>query len=44
MNLIYLEEARRELLDSVAYYNACAEGLGHQFYAEVQVGEDAILR
>ncbi len=44
MNLIYLEEAQRELLDSVSYYNACAEGLGHKFYAEVQAGEDAILR
>jgi hypothetical protein len=44
VNLTYLEEARRELLDSVAYYNACAEGLGHEFYFEVQAGEDAILR
>lgn len=44
MKLVYLEEARRELLDSVAYYDACAAGLGHHFYAEVQAGENAILQ
>jgi plasmid stabilization system protein ParE len=44
MTLIYLEEARRELLEAVAYYERCGEGLGGRFFNEVQAGEDAILR
>ncbi len=44
MTLVYLEEARHELLDSVAYYDACADGLGRRFFNEVQAGEEAILR
>jgi len=44
MRLTYIEEARAELLDAVAYYEDCCEGLGHQFDEQVQSAEDAILR
>jgi hypothetical protein len=44
MRLTYIEEARAEFLEAVAYYEECREGLGQQFHELVQVAEDAILR
>jgi toxin ParE2 len=43
MYLTYIEEARQELLEAVAWYEECQPGLGRQFDAEIQRAEDAIL-
>lgn len=43
MRLTYIEEARKELLEAVAWYEECQSGLGWQFDREIQLAEDAIL-
>lgn len=43
MQLTYIEEARQELLEAVAWYEECQPGLGRQFDAEIRIAEDAIL-
>ena len=43
MRLTYIEEARQELLEAVAYYEEIQLGLGKQFDAEIQTAEDALM-
>jgi len=43
MRLTYIEEAREELLEAIAWYEECQPGLGRQFDREIQSAEDAIL-
>lgn len=44
MRLVYLEEARTELLLAVAWYEECQEGLGSRFYHEIEAAEDGVLQ
>ena len=44
MKLVYLEEARAELLLAVAWYEECQEGLGGRFYSEIETAEDGVLQ
>lgn len=44
MNLVYLEEARAELLAAIAWYEECQEGLGTRFDRELELAETDILQ
>ena len=39
MKLVYLPEAREDLLEAVSYYHSCEEGLAADFYQEFEKSE-----
>jgi len=39
MRLVYLPEAREDLLEAVRYYHSCEEGLAADFYQEFEKAE-----
>ena len=43
MKLVYLLEARIELLDAVSYYHSCAPGLAADFSRELERAENDLL-
>src|SRR5687768_13977453 len=44
MKLVYLEEARFELLCAIAWYEECQEGLGGRFFREIEAAETEIVQ
>jgi plasmid stabilization system protein ParE len=44
MKLVYLEEARFELLSAIAWYEECREGLGERFAREIETAETDIIQ
>lgn len=43
MTLVYLPEAQEDVLEAVAYYHKCEEGLAAKFYHQLKVAENEIL-
>lgn len=43
MKLVYLPEARDDVLDAVSYYHECEEGLAAAFYRQLKLAEVEIL-
>lgn len=44
MRLVYLPEARLEVLEAVTYYHSCQEGLAADFYRQLQKAEREIIQ
>lgn len=43
MRLVYLTEARLEVLEAVTYYHSCQKGLAADFYRQLQKAEREII-
>jgi plasmid stabilization system protein ParE len=43
MRLVYVPEARFDVLNAVTHYESCEEGLAAEFYAELKKAEGEIL-